>query len=88
MTVDVVAGADRDDHAAPALIAGDRVIAADELADLVAARRHQLGQQRRLVLLRGGNDLELVVTYLAARQGRHPILLSAPETSDCVRVYS
>ncbi len=82
MAVDVLSGAGRDGRAAPALIAGDRVVGVDELADLVTARRHQLGRRPRLVLLQGGNDLELVVTYLAARQGHHPVLLSAPDTSD------
>ena len=81
MALDVLAGAGGDDHAAPALIAGDRVVVRDELAALVADRRRQLGRQSRLVLLQGGNDLELVVTYLAARQGRHPVVLSAPEAS-------
>src|SRR4029079_12047168 len=33
---------------------------------------------RRLVLLEAGNDVESVVTYLAALAGRHPVLLAAP----------
>ena len=81
VALDVWVGTGSDDHAAPALIAGDRVIDQAELSELVAARCRQLGERRRLVLLRGGNDLELVVTYLAARQGRHPVILSAPEAS-------
>src|ERR671912_820820 len=50
-------------------------------AGLVTARRYQLGTRRRLVLLRGGNDLELVVTYLAARAGHHPVILTAPDSA-------
>ena len=81
MVADTLAGARSDDHAAPALIAGDRVVDHDELSELVTQRSRALGTCRRLVLLQGGNDLELVVTYLAARQGRHPVILSAPDAS-------
>ena len=70
-----------DDRAGPALIIGDRVMSHAELAGLVTARRYQLGTRRRLVLLRGGNDLELVVTYLAARAGHHPVILTAPDSA-------
>lgn len=78
---DLLAKARCVDRASPALIAGDRVVDWEELAELVAARARRLGGRRRLVLLQGGNDLELVATYLAAREGRHPVMLSAPETS-------
>ena len=81
MVADTLAGARSDDHPAPALIVGDRVVDHDELSELVTRRSRALGARRRLVLLQGGNDLELVVTYLAARQGRHPVILSAPDAS-------
>ena len=42
------------------------------------ARRAELGSTRRLVLLEAGNDVETVVTFLAALAGRHPVLLAAP----------
>ena len=49
-----------------------------ELAALVDERAAELGPTRRLVLLEAGNDVETVVTYLAALAGRHPVLLTAP----------
>jgi hypothetical protein len=63
------------------LTVGDRVVDPAELAARVDARREQLGPERRLVLLRGSNELEFVVTYLAARAGRHPLILTSPEAS-------
>ena len=52
-----------------------------DLAQRVEERRVQLGAVRRLVLLEAANDVESVVTYLAALAGRHPVLLTvAAET--------
>jgi acyl-CoA synthetase (AMP-forming)/AMP-acid ligase II len=65
-----------------ALVTGRRVISYGELADRVDARRSELGETRRLVLLEAGNDVESVVTYLAALAGRHPVLLAAPGDVD------
>ncbi len=45
-------------------------------------RRRQLGTARKLILLRGGNELDFVVTYLAARSGRHPLILSSVEGAE------
>src|SRR5262245_53156828 len=63
------------------LVFEDRAIGRAELDDLVGERRAALGRQRSLVLLRGGNDLEFVVTYLAARAGGHPLILSEHESA-------
>ena len=49
-----------------------------QLAALVEERKTELGPTRRLVLLEAANDVESVVTYLAALGGRHPVLLTAP----------
>ncbi|WP_309115735.1 non-ribosomal peptide synthetase [Saccharothrix sp.] len=44
----------------------------------VAATAGRLGVTRRLVLLATRNDLDSLVTYLAALRGGHPVLLCAP----------
>ena len=56
--------------------AGDAITYA-ELSARVGARGSELGPTRRLVLLEAGNDVESVVTYLAALAGGHPVLLAA-----------
>ena len=56
-----------------ALIADGRQLGADEVASRVADRARDLGAHRRLILLQGGNDLDFVITYLAARSSGHPI---------------
>ncbi|MGW9631179.1 AMP-binding protein [Agromyces sp. NPDC055520] len=58
---------------APALI-GPTMIDHGELRDRVAARRDELGPQRRLVMIAAANEVEPVVTYLAALEGGHPVL--------------
>ncbi|MCX6462495.1 MAG: AMP-binding protein, partial [Pseudonocardiales bacterium] len=57
--------------------AGSRLSYA-ELATRVAATGERLGERRRLVLLAAGNDVDTLVTYLAARAGGHPVLLAEP----------
>ncbi len=63
-----------------------------ELADRVHARAVELGTARRLVLLKAANDVETVVTYLAALSGRHPVLLvgggDEARQADIVRTYA
>jgi acyl-CoA synthetase (AMP-forming)/AMP-acid ligase II len=61
-----------------ALLTTTSEISYADLAALVDARRTELGATRRLVLLEAGNDVETVVTFLAALAGRHPVLLAAP----------
>jgi acyl-CoA synthetase (AMP-forming)/AMP-acid ligase II len=60
---------------APALLTGDRTVTFAELADRVRERARQLGPDRRLVLVECRNDMETVVTYLAALEGHHAALL-------------
>ncbi len=67
---------------APAVLSGDTCLTYAELSRLVDARAAVLGATRRLVLLECRNDVETVVTYLAALQGRHPVLLVG---EDCPR---
>ena len=67
---------------APALVSGADCVTYADLARLVDARAAVLGTHRRLVLLECRNDVETVVTYLAALQGHHPVLLVGP---DCLR---
>ena len=59
----------------PALVLDDRTITYAELDALVSERAEDLGPVRRLVMLEGANELEPVVTYLAALAGGHPVLL-------------
>ncbi|KRE42845.1 AMP-binding protein [Knoellia sp. Soil729] len=49
------------------------------LAARVDARWAVLGRTPRLVLLEMGNDVESVVTLLAALGGGHPVILTAPD---------
>jgi acyl-CoA synthetase (AMP-forming)/AMP-acid ligase II len=58
-----------------ALVADGERIDYAELGERVRARRAELGDTRRLVMVAAGNALEPVVTYLAALEGGHPVLL-------------
>src|SRR5690606_3308967 len=60
---------------APAVRTAEGDLGYGELADRVLERREQLGEVRRLVMVSGANELEPLVTYLAARAGAHPVLL-------------
>ncbi|MFY9712432.1 MAG: hypothetical protein WAK00_03075, partial [Microbacterium sp.] len=53
----------------------DGIIDYAELDRRVTARREQLGSIRRLVMLGAANTVESIVTYLAALEGGHPVLL-------------
>jgi acyl-CoA synthetase (AMP-forming)/AMP-acid ligase II len=63
------------DADAPAIVTSAASVDYAELAERIAARRAELGTDRRLVLLAGSNTIETVVTYLAALAGGHPVLL-------------
>lgn len=60
-----------------ALVLDSRAISYAELADRVADRRDRLGATRRLVMISAANALEPIVTYLAALEGGHPVMLVA-----------
>lgn len=64
--------------ALPALHAGDRTVAYDELDRLVADARAALGP-RRLVRLAPAPTVDFVVTWLAALTGGHATLLTADD---------
>ncbi len=74
---------------APALVTPTTSLSYTELAARVQDRATRLGTQRRLVLLECRNDVETVVTYLAALEGRHPVLLTGPDcrTEDLRATY-
>lgn len=59
----------------PALIADGAVLDYAELRDRVARRRDEMGGIRRLVMIAASNAVEPIVTYLAALEGGHPVLL-------------
>ncbi|MQA60042.1 MAG: AMP-binding protein [Actinophytocola sp.] len=50
-----------------------------ELAAWVAEVAKRLGTQRRLVLLAARNDIDSLVSYLAALSSGHPVLLTGPD---------
>ncbi len=63
----------------PALLFGDRTITYGELERHIDARREQLGDTRRLVLITAANHPEPVITYLATLTGGHVVLLTADD---------
>ncbi|WP_341998155.1 AMP-binding protein [Microbacterium sp. LWH7-1.2] len=73
------------DHAA--LIADGTRIDYAELAERVTRRRDELGAVRRLVMVAAGNTVEPIVTYLAALEGGHPVLLVSGEEDDASRAH-
>jgi acyl-coenzyme A synthetase/AMP-(fatty) acid ligase len=63
-----------------AVVTSDNVeVTYAELATRVAATQQRLGTGRRLVLVAATNDLESLVTYLAALASGHPVLLTGPD---------
>ncbi len=74
-----------------ALVTAEGELSYSDLAARVAERTRDLGPHRRLVLLTGGNDLDTVVTYLAALAAGHPVLLAPggnpAHLADIVEVY-
>ncbi|MFC7490569.1 MULTISPECIES: AMP-binding protein [unclassified Knoellia] len=67
--------------------AGLQTMAYAALADQVDDRRVALGGAPRLVLLEAGNDVETVVTLLAALAGGHPVIVTAPGESRLVDAW-
>lgn len=68
-----------------ALINADAVVTYAELQQRIEERVQQLGSVRRLVMASAANDLEPLVTYLAALRGGHPVLLLAPGDDEVAR---
>lgn len=60
---------------APALLVDGRTITYGELDGLVRRCGRALGPTRRLVMIAARNALDPIVTYLAALEGGHPVLL-------------
>lgn len=59
----------------PALVTGDGELSYADLAARVEQTADALGDVRRLVLIAGSNDIDPIVTYLAAVAGGHVTLL-------------
>ncbi|CAA9344878.1 MAG: Polyketide synthase modules and related proteins [uncultured Nocardioidaceae bacterium] len=59
----------------PALVTAGAVVSYQDLADRVAATADRLGTTRRLVLVAGTNEVQAIVTYLAALAAGHPVIL-------------
>ncbi|BAN01831.1 AMP-binding protein [Ilumatobacter coccineus] len=67
---------------------GDRSVSYAELARLAAERCTEFGVGRRLVVIGGGNDLDVVVTLLACIEGRHPFVLVEPSAAALAGIES
>ncbi len=72
-----------------ALIVGDHQLSYAELDRLIDARCVDLGDTRRLVLIESENQLDPLVTYLAALRGRHVVMMvpPGPTIDDLVASY-
>jgi hypothetical protein len=65
---------------APALLTADGCLTYEELDDRVQDVVHQLGPQRRLLLVEAAHAVEAVVGYLAGLRAGCPVLLAAGPT--------
>ncbi|MCZ4563925.1 AMP-binding protein [Rhodococcus sp. IEGM 1401] len=63
----------------PALITGDDTLTYRELDERVERRASEFGTTRSLVMIAGSNDVDVIVTYLAALRSGHPVLLAPGE---------
>ena len=77
----LLSGADED----VAFVTDSGTVSYAQVAQLAAARRHELGSVRRLVMLEATNAVESIVTYLAALEGGHPVLLVPPGDDEASR---
>ena len=75
------AGLRRHGDRAALIVDGGEILSFSELADRVVERRMDLGENRRLIALGSGSDLETVITLLAALDGRHALLIVEPGPS-------
>lgn len=74
--------------AAPALVTRGTTVTYAELAARVEDVARQLGATRRLVLVAGANEIEPIVTYLAALTGGHPVLLVPGDSPTALRALA
>ena len=70
-----------------AFVTGSGDLSYAQLARMVAVRRLELGSVRRLVMLEAANAVDPIVTYLAALEGGHPVLLVAPGDDEASRTH-
>jgi acyl-CoA synthetase (AMP-forming)/AMP-acid ligase II/peptidoglycan/LPS O-acetylase OafA/YrhL len=68
----------------PALITDAGPVTYADLADRVAERAEDLGATRRLVMVTGGNDVETLVSHLAALAGGHVSWLAPERHADAM----
>ncbi|MDJ0392408.1 AMP-binding protein [Rhodococcus sp. G-MC3] len=67
---------------APALITTHGTVTYSDLDERIDQQASNLGQDRRLVLIAGANDVDVIVTYLAALRAGHPVLLASGDNAD------
>ena len=66
----------------PALVTAHETVTYRELDERVERQAVQLGAKRGLVLIAGANDIDVIVTYLAALRAGHPVLMAPGGNSD------
>jgi acyl-CoA synthetase (AMP-forming)/AMP-acid ligase II len=67
---------------APALVTAHETVTYRDLDERVAQEASKLGTKRCMVLIAGANEIEVVVTYLAALRAGHPVLMAPGDKSD------
>ena len=67
---------------APALVTAHETLTYRELDERVEQQAPKLGTERGLVLIAGANEIDVVVTYLAALRAGHPVLIAPGDNSD------
>ncbi|WP_312034177.1 MULTISPECIES: AMP-binding protein [unclassified Rhodococcus (in: high G+C Gram-positive bacteria)] len=67
---------------APALITPGETVTYRDLAERVERVASRLGGTRRLVLVAGANEIDLIITYLSALFAGHPVLLAPGDNPD------
>lgn len=67
---------------APALITAHETVTYRDLDERVEQQASKLGTERGLVLIAGANEIDVVVTYLAALRAGHPALMAPGDNPD------
>ncbi|WP_415975090.1 AMP-binding protein [Rhodococcus sp. 077-4] len=66
----------------PALTTAHEAVTYRDLDERVERQASEFGAKRVLVLIAGANDIDVVVTYLAALRAGHPVLLAPGDNPD------
>lgn len=74
---------------APAIHTAEELITYGELDRRIGLRMTELGTERRLILIQTANEVEPLITYLAALRACHPVMLVASDkpADDVIAAY-